>query len=245
MNPSATLDQKIHAKRLVAEALADRVQPNSLLAVGTGTTVREVIKVLGERGRAGSLSGITAIVTSEDSNRLCTEVGIPVLTQPNRLIGLAFDGADEVDPEGRLIKGGGGAMVREKIVVELALAHGAPFIVVADESKLVGELGERWSVPIELRADAVSLVELVLREQFRATMTARTAPGFVGALRGESGLIYDVKFPKIDAELVAELATREIPGLIGHGIFWNHASTVLVAMQNGTVREIAGPRARK
>jgi len=129
-------DPKEAAKQLVGFAAVDRfVKDGMCVGLGTGTTAYWAIKRTGERVAAGEK--LEAIVTSSATEQLCAEFGVPVIPFMSREIDVAIDGADEVDPNWCLTKGGGGALFREKAI---ALAADA-FIVIVDDSKVVKQLG--------------------------------------------------------------------------------------------------------
>src|SRR5271163_586495 len=138
-------DQHEAEKRTVGEAALRWVRSGMRLGLGTGTTSHWFIKLLGERVRRGELS-VEGIATSRDSEELARECGIPLITPRQGLVlDLDVDGADEIAPDLSLIKGGGGALLREKVVAS-ASAH---MVVIADESKWVPMLG-RFPLPIEV-----------------------------------------------------------------------------------------------
>src|SRR5438132_9514277 len=130
-------------KRAAAERAVELVRPGMIVGLGTGSTARYFIDGLGRIVREGL--GVQGVVTSDESRRLAAAAGIPIVDRIDAGLDLAVDGADEIDPTLNCIKGRGGALLREKIV-----AHASRrFILIADESKLVGRLG-RGPVPIEV-----------------------------------------------------------------------------------------------
>lgn len=135
------------AKKALARHLVNKVTSGMIVGLGSGSTANELIVALGEHVKANSLS-IKCVPTSEDSLNLAQEQGLEICeVYPECLVtDIAFDGADEIDPRGALIKGGGGALLREKLVAR----DSKRFIVMADESKLSESLGEKFYLPVEI-----------------------------------------------------------------------------------------------
>lgn len=213
-------------KRAAALAAVEQVQTNSVIGLGSGTTVAFAIKELGERIRQGRLR-IVGVPTSYDTRILAKECGIPLCdTMDVDRIDLTIDGADEVDPTGHLIKGGGGAHVMEKLVA----AMGRQFIVIVDESKLVQSLGGgKYPVPVEVIAPALPFVMRCVQE-LGGKATVRNGSGKLGPVISDLGHpIINVDFgPIADApELSRQLDS--IPGIVGHGLFIGMADHVIVA----------------
>ncbi len=224
-------------KIAAARAALEHVQDGMRLGIGTGSTAEEFIRLLARRVEDGL--SIIGVATSERSDALCRELGVPVTTldaEPE--LDLAIDGADEIGPGLALIKGGGGALLREKIVA----AASARMIVIADESKMVQELGA-YPLPIEVN-------EFGLTATRNAIMDAAAKLGLSGELklrmRGETPfvtdgghLVIDASFGRIgDAEALS-LALLQIPGVVEHGLFLGMADLAIVA-GTGSVREISG-----
>src|SRR5688572_13976859 len=145
-------------KRQAALVALEEIRPGMVVGLGTGSTASHFIRELGAKVRAGL--NVVAISTSEASSRLAAEVGIPLTDfKRNPRIDVTVDGADEVSPHLDLIKGLGGALVREKIV-----AHASSrVIIVVDESKIVDRLGARTVVPVEVIPLAIDLIALHLQ----------------------------------------------------------------------------------
>ena len=144
---TAGLDPVKLMKQEVGRVAANRVKSGSIVGLGTGSTTAFAIQFLGERLKSGELMDIRGIPTSFQASVLAKQFGIPLTTldEVDR-IDIAIDGADEVDPQKNLIKGGGAAHTREKIVDSLAEL----FIVVVDSSKLVDRLGSTFPLPVEV-----------------------------------------------------------------------------------------------
>jgi ribose 5-phosphate isomerase A len=212
-------------KEALGKELAKQVQSGQILAVGTGSTVDAVLRALGERIRQERMD-VAALTTSYESSLACAQAGIKVLDSlsVDSPIAWGFDGADEVDPTFRLIKGRGAALLREKILA----ARCERFTIVVDESKLVQRLGERFPVPIEVVPEAYWLVERRLKALGASSTQLRSgASGKHGPAITERGnLVLDCSFPEIVPDL--PLLIKNIPGVIEHGIFVNLCTEVLV-----------------
>jgi ribose 5-phosphate isomerase A len=223
------------AKEAAGRAAARLIQDGMLIGLGTGTTARWFIVAVGERVRQGLR--VRGVATSESSARLATEMGIPLVDLGGEGLDLAADGADQVDPDLRLIKGGGGAEVREKVVAAAA----REFVVVVDESKLVRQL--HGPVPVEVLPFGWGAT-LAALEDCGAPFRLRRG-GDAQPLTSDSGnYLADGGFgPISDPEGLAQRLDA-VPGLIGHGLFLGMADRVLVGDPSGSVRELAPARGR-
>lgn len=209
-------------KRAAAERAIELVRPGMLLGLGTGSTARYFIDGLGRRVRQGLT--VRAVVTSVESGGLAKAAGISVTDRIDGGLDLAVDGADEIDPAVNCVKGRGGALLREKIV-----AHASRrFVLVADESKLVGRLG-RGPVAVEIlpflwEATSRSIESLGGRPELRlaAGEPYRTDNG---------NLILDTTFGAVDAAL--GLALHAIPGVVEHGLFFGMARAAIIGSATG------------
>src|SRR5215218_6147731 len=150
-----------HFKRQAAEHALQYVQSGMTLGLGTGSTATHMLHMLAEALRDGRLRDIVGVPTSDAIGALARQLGVPIATLDERpRLDLALDGADEIDPALNLIKGLGGALLREKIVA----ASAERFIVIADETKLVDQLGTRAPLPVEVVVFGRALVERRLAE---------------------------------------------------------------------------------
>lgn len=225
-------------KRLAAARALDWVQPGMRLGLGTGSTARHFVELLGERVRAGL--DVVGVPTSEATRADAERCGIRLTTlDENPELDLTVDGADEIGPDLTLIKGGGGALLREKIVA----AASARMVVIADESKWVKMLG-RFPLPIEV-------VPFGLGATCRAIVkAAELSNGSALTLRrGKDGhaFVTDAGHWIVDAALghigaPKSLAERlaAIPGVVEHGLFIGIADTAVLAGSSG-VRVIERP----
>lgn len=212
-------------KQQVGKAAADRVQSGSIVGLGTGSTTAFAIQFLGERLKSGELKDIKGIPTSFQASVLAKEHGIPLTTldEVDR-IDIAIDGADEVDPQHNLIKGGGAAHTREKVVDSLA----AQFIVVVDSSKLVDPLGSTFAVPVEVLPMAIAPVTRAV-EKLGGKPELRMGVNKDGPVITDQGnMVLDVKFDAIDNPAELEQTLNNIPGVLENGLFVGVADLVLV-----------------
>jgi ribose 5-phosphate isomerase A len=236
---TVTNDPIIVMKQEVGKAAAARVKSNSIVGLGTGSTTAYAIEYLGERLKNGEISNIVGVPTSFQAEVLAKKYGIPLTTlDAIDRIDVAIDGADEVDPQKNLIKGGGAAHTREKVVDALA----AEFIVVVDSGKLVDKLGSTFLLPVEVIPMAVtpvmrSLAKLGGKPELRMGIK-KAGP----VVTDQGNLVIDVKFDKIDNPAELESTINNIPGVLENGLFVGVADIILVGeIKDGrpTVREIA------
>jgi ribose 5-phosphate isomerase A len=209
-------------KEVAARASLRFIEDRQIVGLGSGSTATRFIKLLGEEVRKGLR--IRGIPTSVQSKELAETLGIPLTTLDEcQEIAVTVDGADEVDPQLRLIKGGGGALLREKIVASAT----RQLVIVADASKQVGKLG-KFPLPVEVIRFAQALVAkriaaLGARVELRKLLDGKP---FV---TDENNHILDCHFGEIQDpdRLARELS--DMPGVVEHGLFIGMASVVLVA----------------
>jgi ribose 5-phosphate isomerase A len=216
-------DPHAQAKRRAGEAAVDRfVRDGMCIGLGTGTTAYWAIQRVGERIAAGER--ITAVTTSLGTEALCRERDIPVVPLLSAPVAVAIDGADEVAPDFALTKGGGGALLREKIVAQAA----ERFVVIVDASKLVPHLGA-FPTPVEIVPFALDWVRSRLHDAYPGIAASeRTGPG--GPFRTDNGnAILDCAFGVITDPAALDVALRTITGVVATGLFTDVADTVLVA----------------
>lgn len=226
-------------KVAAAKAALSYVEDGMKLGIGTGSTAEAFIHLLAEK--VGEGMRVTGVPTSERTARLCVELGVPLasLDEMPRL-DLAIDGADEIDPLLNLTKGGGGALLREKIVARAS----ARFIVIADESKLVPALGA-FPLPIEVNTFGIEATRHGIQDVYGSL-------GYSGEIRlrvrdGEpfetdSGhYILDASFGHISNPKALSDALLAVPGVVEHGMFIGMTSVAIVA-GNGEVRTLTAPQ---
>jgi len=211
------------AKRRVALAAAELVKDDMVIGVGTGSTVAHFIEVLGRRVAEGLR--VLAVPTSFQSAILLSEYGVPLTTLlEHPVLDLVVDGADEVDPDLNLIKGGGAALTQEKIVAS-ATEH---LVIIVDSSKLVQRLGESMGVPVEVIPMAWRLVKSKLEER-GAEVVLREGARKAGPVVTDNGnFILDVHFREIADPGSLEVGLNAVPGIVENGLFVGMAERVYV-----------------
>lgn len=222
-NPSPDPQQLL--KNAVGQAAAARVSAGSVVGLGTGSTAAFAIEHLGRRLRAGELTDVRGVPTSFDAAHLARRNGIPLTTMDDApRIHVAIDGADEVDPNLVLIKGGGAAHTQEKIID----AHADLFIVIVDDKKLVQRLGATFAVPVEVLPLAVTPVTRTV-ERLGGRPQLRMGAKKIGPLITDQGnMLLDVTFDAIDDPAHLERVLNNIPGVVENGLFVDLADLVLV-----------------
>lgn len=220
------------AKKAVGTKAAELVEDGMLVGLGTGSTATCFIESLIKRCQEGLR--IEAVATSRRSQQQALNGGIPVI-DINRVstLDICFDGADEIDPQKRMIKGGGGALLREKIVA--SMSH--EMVVIVDETKCVDTLG-KFPLPIE-----------IIPFGYRSIVNKIENMGYTGKIRMESGnykyvtdsghFIYDAQLsPKHPAPEEIQEQILHIPGVVETGFFFNLAGRVIVGKSDGSVEII-------
>lgn len=216
-------------KRLAAERAVQELGSARRLGLGTGSTTARFLEALAELRRRGELADLVGVPTSEETARRARRLGIPIGTlEEYPELDLTVDGADEVDPRLDLMKGGGGAHTREKIV---AWASG-DYMIVVDESKLVERLGMRADLPVEVLAFGWRATRRHLESVVPEPVLRRR--GGEPFRTDEGNLIIDCRFRDgiADPHGLAR-ALKEIPGVVEHGLFLGMARRVVVAGTDG------------
>ncbi len=224
-------------KELAARAAIRQVRPGSLLALGTGTTTAYAVRALAEAD--GKERGIVAVASSRATEELARRLGITIRPlQEGDQFDLMVDGADEVAPDLSLTKGGGGALLREKLLARLSRER----LIVVDHTKLVNHLGERAPIPVEVVPFARPIVvREVERLGFR--VSTRKGPDTAESFRTDNGNeILDLWPSKpIDDPARTETELRSLTGVVECGIFVGLADRVYVGRPNGKVEELSPP----
>ena len=211
------------AKREAARKMAARLRPDDVVGVGSGSTALLALEALVARASAEGFSW-TAVATSYEVELACAAAGVATVSLASRRPDWSFDGADEVDPAANLIKGRGGALLREKLV----MAASPERYVVIDGTKLVQHLGERHPVPVEVIPEAVRLVVDELRRAGWDHVALRHGGGKDGPVITERGnYLLDVSVRDLAPD--AESAIKSLPGVVENGLFIGYAPTVVVA----------------
>jgi ribose 5-phosphate isomerase A len=229
-------DLQDRMKQAVAAAAVDQIRDGMVLGLGSGSTAALMIKALGAKLSGGELTDIVGVTTSFQGEVLAAELGIPLqsLNAVER-IDLAIDGADEVDPNFQLIKGGGACHVQEKLVARRAQR----FVVVVDSTKLVERLNLGFLLPVEVLPAAWRQVKSEL-EVIGAEVELRMAVRKAGPVVTDQGnLVLDLKFPGgIGDPVSLEQEINNIPGVLENGLFVNLADQVLVGQITDGVPEV-------
>jgi ribose 5-phosphate isomerase A len=214
-----------------ARAALGHVANGMRLGIGSGTTAEEFVRLLAERVEEGLV--IIGVPTSERTAALCIQLGVPLSSlDETPELDLTIDGADEVGPELSLIKGGGGALLREKIVA----AASRSMVVIADRSKRVDVLGA-FPLPIEVNRFGLKATELAIARAASAlglagalTLRMRDAAPF---LTDGGHFIIDASFGRIPDPRALSGALHAIPGVVEHGLFLEMASAAIFAGSDG------------
>ena len=229
-------------KRAAAErAVADYVKSGMVLGLGTGSTAAFVVRRVGELISHGELEDVRGVATSKQTADLAEEVGVPLVTLAEARPAVTIDGADEIGPGLALIKGGGGSLLREKIVAH-ATEPGGGLIVVADGSKLVDSLGEH-PLPVEIEpfgweTTLQDLASLGCEPELRMDGKERENP-FVTDGRHYTA---DCRFAYIPDPAGLEREVKSIPGALECGLFVGLARAAVVSRLEGTEVIEAKPR---
>lgn len=221
------MDIQDELKRKAAVRAVDFIESDMVIGLGTGSTANYAIKEIGDKIQSGKLQNVVGIPSSERTAILARELNIPLTDlDVHPTIDLTIDGADEVDPDLNVIKGGGGALLREKIVAQASRR----IIIVVDESKLSPQLGTKWALPIEVVPFARRTEQIYL-ESIGGSVTLRVDENKSPFLTNQQNLILDTHFGQISdpGGLVSRLNIRA--GIVEHGLFLGLVTDVIVAAQ--------------
>jgi ribose 5-phosphate isomerase A len=222
-------DSRDQEKQIAARAAVELVQAGSIVGLGSGSTSTYAVRFLSERVRDGLK--IVGIPTSRQTKRLAEQLGIPLATlDEHPEIDIDIDGADEIDPQLNLIKGGGGAFLREKIIASVS----SRFIVIADSAKQVKRVG-RFPLPVEVVPFAQSLIKTQI-EAMGAKVSLRNYAYGNPYVTDEGHHILDCTFGEIpDPPALAEKLCH-IPGVVEHGLFIGMAELALIGKDGNVVQ---------
>jgi ribose 5-phosphate isomerase A len=224
------LSERERQKRAAAERAVEFVESGMVLGLGTGSTARHVLEVLADRLRSGALRDVVGVPTSRATERHARELGIPVTTLDREpRLDLAIDGADEVDPHLRLIKGLGGALLWEKIVATAS----ERLVIVVDEGKLVEELGRTAPLPVEVVPFGWS-THLAFLDLLGAQATLRRGADGNPFVTDGGHYLLDCRFEGglVEPDRV-ERELRQRVGVVETGLFLDLADTVVVGGAEG------------
>jgi ribose 5-phosphate isomerase A len=215
-------------KQQAADEALKQIKSGMIVGLGHGSTAVLGVRSLGALLKRGELYDIRGVACSRQIEDEARKLGIPLIELDAQGIDLTFDGADEVDPHLNVIKGGGGALLREKIVAQATRRE----IIIVDESKLSPALGTHWALPVEVIPFGWRSQWAYL-ESLGAQPKLRTQPNREPFLTDQGNYILDSTFGPIEdpAALGARLDART--GIVGHGLFIGMAAEVIVAGESG------------
>ena len=235
--------QKISQDELKEKAAiyaVEFVESGMVLGLGTGSTTQFALKRIAARIKCGDLKNVVGIPSSIRTEKLARELGIALTDLDHHPeIDLTIDGADEVDPDLNLIKGGGGALLREKILAQATRRN----IIIVDESKLSPQLGVNWALPVEVIPFA-SKTEQKFLTSIGGPASLRTTENGRAFITDQQNLILDADFGRLSDP--KDLASRlnERAGIVEHGLFLGLANDVIVAAKDD-VRHLKSNRNSK
>jgi ribose 5-phosphate isomerase A len=210
-------------KLKLAQQIAAKVKDGDIIGAGSGSTVYLALFAIAERVKKESLN-VRIIPSSLEITMTCSNLGMSVTSLLEDKPDWAFDGADEVDPDHSLIKGRGGALFKEKLLIRSSLKN----YILVDQSKLVEKLGSKFPVPIEVFPGALVYVESALRDLGITDITLRAAKGKDGPIITENGnFLLDARFDHIPSD--TEQKIKSITGVIESGLFIDYDVEIMVA----------------
>ena len=222
------MNKQDELKQKAACQAVEFIESGMIVGLGTGSTTEFAVRRIAERLKSGDLKNIVAIPTSIRTQKLAGELNIPLCgldDQPD--IDVTIDGADEVDPDLNLIKGGGGALLWEKVVAQASRRN----IIIVDQSKLSPCLGTHWAVPIEVIPFAVKTEENFLKS-LGAAVTLRTAEGGQPYKTDQDNFILDANLGEIADPNGIAARLNQRAGIVEHGLFLGLASDVIVSAED-------------
>jgi len=219
--------EKEELKKLAGEKAVDHIEDGMIIGLGTGSTIEYALRKIGKLCREGL--DIKGIPTSIHTKRIATEEKIPLTTlDENPVIDLTIDGADEVDSNLNLIKGGGGALTREKIIA----FNSKKVIIVIDDSKIVKCLGIDFALPVEVVKFGWTSTKKTL-EEFDCQVELRKVMGDEPFITDNSNYILDCEFERIEDPAQMEIDINSIPGVVENGLFIGLVDEVIVGGKQG------------
>jgi ribose 5-phosphate isomerase A len=216
-------------KQMAAFEAVKHVKSNMVLGLGTGSTTKYALKEIGRLYKEKELENIVGIPSSVQTETLAKKYGIPLSTiNDHPRIDLTIDGADEVDKYLNLIKGGGGALLREKVIAQNSKKN----IIIIDESKLSNRLGEKWAVPVEVLEFALESERIYL-EELGASVKLRLDSNGNPYATDEGNRILDADFRIIHNPFELDIKLSSRAGIVEHGLFIHLATKIIIASKQG------------
>jgi ribose 5-phosphate isomerase A len=215
-------------KRQAAHHAVGFIQSGMIVGLGSGSTAKFALERIAEWMKNGQLKNILGIPSSIQTQRFARSLHIPLSTfEEHPEIDVNIDGADEVDPHLNLIKGGGGALLREKVLAQASRRN----IIVVDNSKLSPQLGSKWAVPVEVISFALPTIGDYLRF-LGATVSLRKNQDGSVFYTDQNNLIIDARFDPIADPDALGTALKQRAGIVEHGLFLGLATDVIIAGEN-------------
>ena len=216
-------------KRKAAERAVEFLKPGMVVGLGTGSTTGFALELIGHGIESGRLNDIVGIPSSVQTEKLANEFAIPLTVfDQHPEIDITIDGADEVDPHLNLIKGGGGALLREKVLAQASHRN----VIIVDESKLSPQLGTRWPLPIEVIPFAWQ-AEADYLKSLGAKVTLRRKNDKDVFTTDQDNLILDCDFGPIEHADQLAIQISQRAGILEHGLFLGLTTDVIVAGKDG------------
>lgn len=218
------------AKKAAGRAAVNLIKEGMLIGLGTGSTVAFFIEALGQKCQTGLK--ISAVATSQQSTHQAQQLGIPLLDPANiRSVDLTVDGADEIDPHKNMIKGGGGALLREKMMAYSS----QEMVVIIDETKLVDQLGTT-PLPVEIAAFLYqTTLQRLHQEGYRGTL--RLNRDLTPFITDNGNYIFDIQFPTFIQDPKKEhQRLKNIIGVLETGLFFDIAGHIVIGYEDGCVK---------
>ncbi len=223
------MDDATQLKQQAAYRAVESIRSGMVVGLGFGSTAIWATRRIAELLKSGELRDIIGIPCARQTEVEARQLGIPIATlETHPVVDVTIDGADEVDPAFNLIKGGGGALLREKIVAQASKRE----IIIVDDSKIVPALGTRWAVPIEVIAFGHGSQQRFL-ESLGAKISIRQNQNGDIFRTDQDNLILDCQFGVITDPVALAEQLNGRAGIIEHGLFINLATDVIIASPNG------------
>ncbi|MBU1678938.1 MAG: ribose-5-phosphate isomerase RpiA [Bacteroidetes bacterium] len=219
-------------KKLAAETAVAEIKSGMIVGLGTGSTVKFALEKISDLLKMGTIKNIIGIPTSLATEKHAGQLGIPLgKMEDYSRIDLTIDGADEVDEELNLIKGGGGALLREKIVAQAS----KKVLIIVDDTKVSKRIGEKWAVPIEVIKFALTS-EMEFLSKRCTKVDLRLDEKSQPCITDEGNFILDANFGRIENPGKLSLELNQRAGIVENGLFVGIADKVIIASENG-IRE--------